>query len=269
MSENVNEPIGPGARARGCPPPDQLHALEGDALPDALRAQTEAHLAACPACRALAADLALLEPELPASLLEARRRDRITPVVWLAAAAAVLAAAGLGLWWQATSSTLSSTVVAKPAPVAVSAAATPTPGLWTVEPPALVVPAEAAVVMRGTANPTLSSLMDALAPYRAGNFPEAARRLDAFSHAHPKVADAWFSLGASRLLGGDPKAARTALAEFARLEPAARRDETAWLDATAAARANATSDAKQTLSALCAEPGAFKARACDALNTLH
>ena len=122
--------------------------------------------------------------------------------------------------------------------------------------------------MRGAGNPVLSSLMNAVAPYRAGDYAEASRRLDAFTRAHPKVSDGWFYLGASRLLSGEPQSARPAFAEAARLTPGARRDETAWLDATAAARSGAIVDAKKTLSALCDQPGPFKARACDALNTL-
>ncbi len=202
MNEDVDARIGPGARARGCPPPDQLQALAGDALPDALRNEIATHLGACPACQSLAADLALLEPELPASMADGPARRGGAPTAWLAAAATALAAVGLGVWWQAHAPARQVVPVATPAPAAVSAAVAPPAGQWTVEPPALVVPADAAIVMRGAPNPLLGSLMDAVAPYRAGNFAEASRRLGAFTRSHPKVADAWFYLGASRLLSG-------------------------------------------------------------------
>src|SRR5262249_2455131 len=69
MIDGAEGNVGPGARMRGCPPPEQLAALAGDALPENLRHDIAAHLATCQACQALADDLARLdEVEPPASL---------------------------------------------------------------------------------------------------------------------------------------------------------------------------------------------------------
>jgi hypothetical protein len=270
MSADAEPPVGPNARQRGCPPPEHLAALAGDALPEDLRRDVSTHLAKCAACRALAADLAQLdEAEVPASL-DARvatsgGRERLALLV----AAALLAAIGLSAWWR----------VHQPEPVApdraavisapptVPAARTPAPR-WTIESPALVLPAATVLVMRGS-DPTATALTTALGPYRKGDFAAAATSLAVFTAAHPDSADGWFYLGASRLLIDADADARTALEKSASLGAGASHPELEWLRATAEARTGATDSAKTRLTMLCSATGPSKDRACAALKSLQ
>jgi hypothetical protein len=264
---NVGPSVGPTARQRGCPPPEHLIALTGDALSDDLRREISAHLARCAACRALSADVARLdEPDVPAGL-EARvveasgGRGRRALLV----AAAVLAMIGVSAWWRVHAPPNESpdrAAISAPAPVAPTHAPR-----WAIDKPALVLPAATVLVMRGS-DPDAAALTTALAPYRKGDFTAAAESLTAFTNSHPASSDGWFYLGASRLLIDADADARTALEKAASLG-AASHPEIEWLRATAEARTGATDSAKTRLAAICTASGPLKIRACTALKTLQ
>ena len=271
MSENFEANVGPNARQRGCPPPDHLMALAGDAVPDDLRREVSAHLARCAACQALAADLARLDESAPPASLDARViaasgvRGRWAVLV----AAVVLAAIGLSAWWRvhgpqdmAVDRVETSTGGAPAAP----AAPAPAPR-WVVEPPALVLPAASVLVMRGS-DPAAAALATALEPYRKGDYAAAATSLAAFAATHPDSADGWFYLGASRLLTDADAEARTALEKAASLGAGASHPELEWLRATADARTGATESAKTRLAALCDASGPLREHACEALRMI-
>jgi hypothetical protein len=272
MSEDLEANVGPNARQRGCPPPEHLVALGGDALPDDLRRDVSAHLARCAACQALAPDLARLDESAPPASLDARViaaasvRGRWAVLV----AAAVLAAIGLSAWWQLhgppgivrDGEELAYIESETTAPAAQVPAAR-----WAVEPPALVLPAATVLVMRGS-DPTATALTTALEPYRKRDYTAAATSLAALTAAHPDSTDGWFYLGASQLLIDADADARTALEKAASLGAGASHPELEWLRATADARMGATDSAKTRLTALCHASGPLKDRACAALTVV-
>lgn len=265
---------GPRAAALGCPSPDVWIALSGDALPDELRLAAEAHRAMCPACRALAADLAAIDVDAPASL-DARvlAGQRAGGASWraplLSMAAILVAAVATGLvYWnnrQAPSGAMAA-VQASPTPAAPVA---PKAGRWEIRKPALLLPLATAVVLRGDQAEASRALGVALAPYRSDDYVAAERLLEEVVRKYPASADAWFYLGSSRLLDGDAAGAREALTEARARGLGDRDDEGAWLLATAEARTGQIDQARSHLTALCAANGAFKASACAAKATLQ
>jgi len=262
---------GPRAATLGCPSPDVLIALGGDALPEELRHTAEAHLATCAACRALAADLDALDVVVPASL-DARvlSRESAGGTSWrgplLAMAAVVVAAVALGVVYRKVPDE-SARVARVEAPAAETPVA-PKGGTWTVSKPALLLPLATALVVRGEAEEASRALGAALAPYRTDDYVEAERRLESVVEKYPASADAWFYLGSTRLLDGDPAGARDALAEARSRGVGDRDDEAAWLLATAEARIGQLDQARTRLATLCDGSGAFKTAACNAHDSL-
>ena len=269
MSEQLEANVGPNARQRGCPPPEHLRALAGDAVPDDLRREVSAHLGRCAACQAVAADLARLDESAPPASLDARViaassvRGRWAVLV----AAVVLAAIGLSAWWRvhAPEVAVSYRVGTSTATPAAPVPPAPAPR-WAVEPPVLVLPAATVLVMRGS-DPAAAALTAALEPYRKRDYTAAATSLAAFTSTHPDSADGWFYLGASRLLTDADADARTALEKAASLGAGASHPELEWLRATAEARTGATDSAKTRLTTLCDADGPLKGRACEALRS--
>lgn len=263
---------GPRAATLGCPSPDVLIALDGDALPEELRHTAEAHLARCAACRALVADLAAIDVVVPESL-DARVLSQASAggAGWraplLAMAAVLVAAVALGVMYF-NRPREDREVVARVDTPAVAAPVAPTAGTWTIAKPALLLPLATALVVRGEAEEASRALGAALAPYRTDDYVEAERLLEAVVEKYPTSADAWFYLGSTRLLDGDPAGARAALAEARTRGVGDRDDEAAWLLATAEARMGDIDAAKTKLAALCAGKGAFRDAACNAKDSL-
>ena len=232
---------GPRAATLGCPSPDVLMALSGDALPEELRHTAEAHVASCAACRALVADLAALDIEVPASL-DSRVLGRGAPAgprggrrcwrwrrrSWLPSrsASSTATARRHRARWRSVAS----------GPTPATPAASGTAGTWDVKKPALLLPLATALVVRGEAEEASRALGAALAPYRTDDYVAAERLLEAVVQKYPASADAWFYLGSTRLLDGDPAGAREALTEARARGVGDRDDEAAWLLATAEAR---------------------------------
>lgn len=263
---------GPRAITLGCPAPDVLLALGGDALPDEIRQPAEAHVARCAACRVFLADVSQLEPDVPASLgSRVREATRSGGSAWrtifLPMAAVLVVALGVGLYYRAMRSPVAETTVAT-APVAAPVAAAPPSATWEIRKPALLLPLATAVVVRGEETGASAALGAALAPYRTDDYVAAERQLEDVVTRFPASADAWFYLGATRLLDGDPAGAREALAQARTLGVVDRDDEAAWLLATADARLGALDAARPALRTLCEGSGAFKTPACSALDSL-
>ena len=263
---------GPRASLLGCPSPDVLLALEGDALPDEMRRPAETHVARCAACRVFIADASQLEREVPATL--DRRVENATGTgqiswrgVFLPLAAVLVAAVGAALYYQtreqAPSPEATTVAAATPAPGAAPAAAT-----WSVRKPALLLPLATALVVRGDEAEADAALGAALAPYRTDDYVAAEHQLEGVVKRFPKSAAAWFYLGSTRLLDGDPAGAREALSQAHALGVPDRADETAWLLATAEAGVGANDEARPRLRSLCDGAGEFKTAACAALSTL-
>ena len=263
---------GPRAADLKCPSPDVLLALGGDALPDEIRRPAEAHVARCAACRVFLADIAQIEPEAPASLdsrvLGATRTGGgAWRTIFLPLAAVLVAAVGVGLYYRTPPAAPDATVAGAPAP---AADPVPTPrALWDIRKPALLLPLATAVVVRGEEAEASAALGAALAPYRTHDYVAAERQLEDVVSRFPKSADAWFYLGATRLLDGDPAGAREALTEARSLGVGDRDDEAAWLLATAEARIGAADEARPKLQTLCDGSSAFRTAACSALESLR
>jgi TolA-binding protein len=262
---------GPRAATLGCPSPDVLMALSGDALPEELRRTAEAHVASCAACRALVADLAAIEIEVPESL-DTRvlgQKSAAGGSAWrtpmLAMAAAVVAAVALGVVYRNGQTTPATSVASAPTPTAPAA---PQVGTWEVKKPALLLPLATALVVRGEAEEASRALGAVLAPYRSDDYVAAERLLEEVVQKYPASADAWFYLGSTRLLDGDPAGAREALTEARARGVGDRDDEAAWLLATAEARTGDIDAAKTKLAALCADKGPFRDAACSAKGSL-
>ena len=262
---------GPRAATLGCPSPDVLLALGGDALPDEVRVRAESHVARCAACRALVADVDALEMEVPANLdrrvLGAASGGASWKGMLLPMAAALVAAVSLGLWYQNSQSAAPEVATAAP-PEPASAPVAPSAGEWQVVKPALLLPLATAIVVRGEAEEASRALGEAMAPYRTDDYVEAERRLEEVVRKYPASADAWFYLGSTRLLDGDAAGAREALTEARTRGVGDRDDEAAWLLATAEARLGDIAPARAKLTALCGGTGAFKMPACAARDTL-
>ncbi len=106
-------------------------------------------------------------------------------------------------------------------------------------------------------------------PYRTDDYVAAERLLERVVAEHPASADAWFYLGSTRLLDGDPAGAREALDRARTLGVADRADEVEWLLATAEARIGRLDEARARLTTLCDSSSAFKTPACEAKATLR
>jgi hypothetical protein len=258
---------GPRAATLGCPPPDVLVALGGDALPEAIRRDAEAHVARCAACRALLADLDALDLDVPAALDQRVIGTAGQGAAWwkgalLPMAAVLVAAVALGLYFGRGQAPVDSVARTVPAPEA------PRAGAWPVAKPALLLPLATAIVVRGEEEAAGRALAAALAPYRTDDYVEAERQLEAVVAQYPASADAWFYLGATRLLDGDPAGAADALTEARTRGVGGRDDEAAWLLATAEARLGRIDQARARLTTLCDGSGPFKTAACSAAETL-
>lgn len=261
---------GPRAATLGCPSPDVLMALGGDGLPEGLRRTAQAHVASCAACKALLADLAALDVEVPASLdSRVLRRQTAGRAAWrtpmLAIAAVLVAAVALGVIYRNSQTTPVPTVASVQTP---STPAVRPAGTWEVKKPALLLPLATALVVRGEAEEASRALGAALAPYRTEDYVAAERLLAGVVQKYPASADAWFYLGSTRLLDGDPAGAREALAEALTRGVGDRDDEARWLLATAEARLGDADAARTKLAALCDGGGAFKTAACNAKASL-
>jgi len=272
MNETPEHRVSPNAHVRGCPAPEDLMALGGDAMPDDVRGHVQAHVDRCPACRALLADLALIDVDAPASLdervgIEARtmaRFDWLLPI-----AAALIAALGLATWLRGSAPRARAVITGRaPSAANVPAASAPR-GVWQIEKPAIELPLSAAIVTRGEQPAGTPEIAMALEPYRRDDFQGAAARLAEFVQRHPDSGEGWFYLGASRLFAGDSGGARVAL-ETARTRIAQdRRDELEWLLATAEARSGEVVAARKRLDGLCGGASALRQRACSAASTLR
>jgi hypothetical protein len=265
---------GPRAARLGCPAPDVLFALNGDALPDDIRHAAASHVARCAACRALIADLDAIEIDVPVGL-DGRvlgRRSTARTAWWKGAllplAAVLVAAVGLGVWLRTAAPEVDRTAQGGASKAPADQVPAVKAGQWAVKKPALLLPLATAIVVRGEEAATGHALAEALAPYRRDDYRAAERLLNDVVARYPMSADGWFYLGATRLLHGNAAGAREALDQARVLGVTDRQDELEWLLATAEARTGAVDQARGRLVALCDGRGAFKAPACDARASL-
>lgn len=254
---------------RECPGPDVLLARTSESLDADLRDRLERHLATCTDCARLAADFEALALDEPDAAVKARVRSRLPPprparpAIWLGAAAAVALASTLtALWWSRP------TRAPEPASAVVDTArrneAAPVMALWAIEPPPIRVPLSSLDVPRsGNAGSSSSAaIVDALAPYRRGDYTGAIVALERVVRDRPEDGDAFFYLGASYLMADRPREALAPLAQARRLSAPHRHAEIDWYLATAEQRSGRPAASRARLAAICAVAGPFQARAC-------
>ena len=263
------------ARA-GCPTPDMLLARRSESLDEDVRRRLGAHLAGCEDCTRLVRDFEELRLDEPGAALEERvlsrvfasRRSRWAP--WMGLAAAVVLASGFAAVWWARS---------RPAPdpasattrAAVEHEAAPIVALWSIEPAPVRVPLSSLGVPRsgnGASGSRAAALIDALAPYQAGDYAGAISGLERVVRDHPADPEGFLYLGVSHLMAGRAAEAINPLETARALAPANRRDEIDWYLATAEQRAGNADASRGRLRALCAGGGAFRSAACAAEATL-
>ena len=187
------------------------------------------------------------------------------------AAAAVVLTIGLGAWWAIRSrgeingeraggeppSASATPVIAAPA------AQLPSWASLSSSAPDVRLPPDLVLTMRGADGEQdgfLKAFGAAIAPYRAGQFAEAAVALAPVVEKYSAVSEAWFYLGAARLYSGQAAEA---------IEPLRRAqssgvvaDEARWLHAVALQHAARDTAARAALQALCSAPGPYQERAC-------
>ena len=188
-----------------------------------------------------------------------------------AAAAAVVLTIGLGTWWAIRSrgenngelaggeaASASATPV-----IAAPAAQRPSWASLSSSAPEVRLPPDLVLTMRGADGDQdgfLKAFGAAIAPYRAGQFAEAAVALAPVVEKYSAVSEAWFYLGAARLYSGQAAEA---------IEPLRRAqssgvvaDEARWLHAVALQHAARDTDARAALQVLCSASGPYQDRAC-------
>lgn len=252
-----------------CPPPDALVAYGEGVLPETVETAVGEHVASCAVCARLRIDLRespLAEPTL-AELNRFRKRERSGPrkTVGIAAAGAIAAALAAGVYFRPES---------RPSPTPIAATAPKQPGApayrLAVEPAPLRLPFAMALILRGQSAPPrdgvyLKRLGEALDPYRAGQYDEAARRLAALARQYPRAVEPPFYEGVSLLLTGGAKAALSRLEAARAIGGEALGDDIDWYLAAARERNGNWEAAAALLKKQCAAEGPHRDAACKAL----
>lgn len=264
--------LGISSESAGCPPPDLLRAVRADVVPEELKDGLRQHVRACRVCQILVADLE--EIQLPIDSEESQRiRDRVFIGIhrassrslrwlWAAIPAAAVAAILLLVVWNRFPTRNSAHNNASPIP---SATAT----VFALVPPKVTAPIP--LVMRGASEDRetyLGDLTRGLAPYRAGNYAQAAKSLSALGQKYPTSPEIPFYLGVSLLMEGRNSDAANALQRTEALASGPLAGASQWYLAIAEIRSAHADAAVAPLQDLCNRPGEYEARACAGLKEL-
>jgi hypothetical protein len=249
------------------PSEDDWARFAGNEMSSDERTRLADHVVSCTECAAIFRVVAAVGADAKGT--EAHRRSAFGDWRVLAAAAAVVMTIGLGAWWAIrgadNDSQRAGTEPQPPTvtpPVEAPAAQSP---LWASlsTAPDVRLPPDLVLTMRGVdgdRDAFLKVFGEAIAPYRAGRFAEAAAALTPVAERYADVVEVSFYLGTARLLSG---AAPEAIEPLRRARGSAVVGEDArWLEAVALQRAGRESDARTSLQALCAAPGPNRERAC-------
>jgi hypothetical protein len=255
---------------RQCPGPERLQAAQAGALPEEVATGVEGHLASCPGCRALAAELAQWEgPEL-----SPHEQERIRRRIGGTAAGQPSRRRGPSRTWALTAAA-AALVAAVPAWIAIQRdGGTPSPpprGAETPAPPALrleklpvLTPPGGSLTWRDGGGALEAELPRALAPYAAGDLDEAARRLAPLAARHPEAPAPGLYLGVVHLLRGEAAGAVAVLERVPREEGAFWTPHVEWYLAVARERAGQPAGADGLLRGLCGGKSEYTGPACAA-----
>jgi hypothetical protein len=258
-----------------CPAPDLLLPAQDELLPEPLAGAVRAHLATCPLCTELAAALAaadVVPSEAEARRMEQRVRFQTLgrSARWwpsMAAAAALFAVAGAAYLALMTARPQAPATSRQPPPVPPPAARQP---VLALNPPAIELPAESLTLRGENRSAYATALEDALTPFAAADYKDAAARLERVSRDHPRRPHAELYLGVARLMNGSPAEAVAPL-ELARglaRAGSSLHSEATWYLAVALERSGQGAAAAGPLNELCGGGGPRKAQACDGLRHL-
>ena len=256
-----------GTPAR-CPAPELLSAARAETLPSALQVHVSDHLAACVACRALADALeddtvTTLQADEADRILDRIRSRATKPRYWwpIAVRRALLAAAVLLIAtavWRSVRPTSGTPPIVHVSQFGFATA------------PILPSDAQGPLAVAHRRPEERVALLEALIPYREGDYDDAATQFAALVARDPQSAAGHFYLGLSELMRGNHARAIDALQVASRLERPQSDDapEILWHLAVALYRGGATDLASTPLNTLCIGESHRAAPACIALRTL-
>ena len=262
-------PAQPGS---GHPSEDDWARFAANEMSSDERAQVADHVVACAECAAIFRVVSLVGAEAKGIATVADRRP-VGDWRFLAVAATLLLTLGLGAWWAARTGgddtgQQAATDVRTPITTPANIAPPAQPPLWASlsSAPEVRLPPDLVLTMRGAGGDREAFLKvfgEAIAPYRAGRFAEAATALAPVAERYADVAEVWFYLGAARLYNG---AAVEAIEPLRRAQSSALvGDDARWLEAVALQRSGRDSEARTALQTLCSASGSNRDRACAAI----
>jgi tetratricopeptide (TPR) repeat protein len=280
-----------GAQFPHCSEPALVQAARAGVLPAPVRDRLNEHVAHCAACASLGSDLSTLDE----AQIGASGQERIWGRIRCGIAAEEIGApakAPRAVWWKfllrpmplsmavaALLVVVGVRFVVQPQPPAAVVSQTrqpeaPTPppaGVLRLEKPPVMLPAAAVLLWRGASdagNAPRQELRDALVPYEADRYAEAAEGLEGLAKKYPALAEAHFYLGVCRLFLDRNADAVTSLTAAHRLARPPLADDAAWYLALAYHRGGRDGDARPLLEKLCTATGKNAAKACAGIREL-
>jgi putative zinc finger protein len=265
--------------AAACVPPELLLPLGAGTLPRETAARVEAHVSECATCRALLEAMTALDVPLGAEqadrIAAARARTPRQPVwlhrlaagpSWLAAAAMLVAAAGLALM-----------IPRAPSPRPPVGPPSHDRGLpnerfaLSLQKPETELPPDALVLRGGGPSPYVAALATALEPWNRDRFGDAATKFRAVTMQYPDRPHGHYYLGVSLLMSDRPREAVGPLQRAQALagDDASVRDSASWYLAIGFERSGQLASAVQALADLCSRAGARRGEACRGLAALR
>ncbi|MBL8177588.1 MAG: hypothetical protein JNK48_23125 [Bryobacterales bacterium] len=268
-----------GLDRMGCPAFDLVLAARAGVLEQAQATPLLSHLESCRFCQALCADFA--QGESSSATLENRERIR-------ARLDRAIAKPIRGPWYRRWEILAAAAGAVACLSVAVQLRRTPAPHpassrvvIQSVKPqfflkltaPPVKLSLNSAITWRGEGKAGgdgyLKELGDALAPYRAADYGEAASRLGKLAGKYPESAEAAFYHGVSLLLSDRASEAKGALERAESLHPQALREDVEWFLSAASERTGNPEQAAVRLRKMCEAAGAYREQACSALPHLR
>jgi hypothetical protein len=250
------------------PSEDDWARFAGNEMSAAERIQVADHVVSCTDCATIFRVVSHVVADAKVIRIAADHRPALGDWRVLAAAAAVVLTIGLGTWWALRAGADRSQARADSAPPiaapAVGVAVAPSAS-WASLPsaPDVRLPPNLILAMRGTEGDReafLRAFGEAIAPYRAGRFGEAAAALAPVAERYSDVVETWFYLGTARLYNAAPAEAIEPLRRALTSEVVGA--DARWLQAVALQRAGQEVEARAALQAICDEAGDYRDRAC-------
>jgi TolA-binding protein len=275
------------ATTSSCPKPQLLQAAQAGVLAPEQAEPITRHLEGCRFCKSLLSDMEELDNLELDKATQERIRDRVQqgvqpqtasarrasfswswwlrplPVAAMAAVTVVLAIGLVFLLKRQPSSTVAQSHQTPKAPAA--------PSVFALEKAPVMLPASAVVVWRGQEDASgkqARELKQALGPYEAGDYLEAANRLEVLRHKYPRMAEAAFYLGVCRLFLNKNEEAAVVLKDAVNLAGPSLSDQATWYLALAYYRTGKPDLAGAVLEPVCKVGRKDSSRSCAGVKEL-